>query len=59
MWWMLLAAVVIIGAALVVARRRGLSGAPVRGTSVPDGEHMLGVEVSRHNDSGSTGVNGM
>jgi hypothetical protein len=56
MWWMLLIAVTIIVAAVVVARRRGpqspgLGGAPSRS----DGGHMIGVEMSRHSDSGSTG----
>ena len=60
MWWMLLIAVTIIIAAIVVNRRRGPHGSGSRGTtSGSDGEHMIGVEMSRHNDSGSTGSSAM
>ena len=59
-WWMLLAAVTVIVAAIVVARRRGPNTSATRGaTSVHDGEHMIGVEMSRHNDSGSAGGNAL
>lgn len=53
---MLLIALTIIVAAIVVARRRGphMPGASET-PSVHHGEHMIGVEMSRHNDSGSTG----
>jgi hypothetical protein len=56
MWWMLLVAVTIIVTAIVVARRRGPNMPGTSGgTPVHGGEHMIGVEMSRHNDSGSTG----
>ena len=56
MWWMLLIALTIIVAAVVVARRRGPQpSGTARTTSVHGGEHMIGVEMSRHGDSGSTG----
>ncbi|GAA4413498.1 hypothetical protein GCM10023168_36450 [Fodinibacter luteus] len=56
MWWLLLLALTIIVAAVVVAWRRGpqMPGATIA-ASVHDGEHMIGVEMSRHSDSGSTG----
>ena len=45
-----------VDAAVVVARRRGPQpSGTARTTSVHGGEHMIGVEMSRHGDSGSTG----
>lgn len=57
MWWLILGAVAIVVAAIDVAHRRQTPSSERDHMRVAgNGEHMFGVEMSRHNDSGGTGV---
>ncbi|WP_299443280.1 hypothetical protein [uncultured Phycicoccus sp.] len=57
MWWLIIGALVVVVAAIVVAHRRGTHASDRDTMRVAgNGEHMFGVEMSRHHDSGGTGA---